>query len=282
MIATMFRVAGLAFLISTIGTAAGAAEVDVQVMQERADGYRAEVTIRNPADRPITDWSLEFSTDRTIERAWGAEMSRTGENRYRFRPDPWTRDIAAGGQAKFTIAGPPGDEPLQPTAVELEAREATAATSSPPPDTDPPAAPPDPPAQSAAEPAPPAEPTRTTPPAQTSPSAATASRGTAGAPVDHTLAFKLQSSWESGFTAEVVVVNGSDRSLRPWRLEFALDAEIVEMWNADFRKIGNGRYVVTPKSYNDELDPNGFASFGFKTSTAFSSRPGATRLSAVN
>ena len=24
-------------------------------------------------------------------------MSRTGENRYRFRPDPWTREIAAGG-----------------------------------------------------------------------------------------------------------------------------------------------------------------------------------------
>lgn len=281
MIASLFRVAGLAFLISTIGAAAGAAEVDVRVTQERADGYRAEVIIRNPADRPITDWSLEFSTGRTIERAWGAEMSRTGENRYRFRPDPWTREIAAGGQAKFTVAGPPGDEPLQPTAVELEARQATAAASAPR-DADPPPAAPEPPSQPAAKPAPPAQPKRTTTPAQPSPSAATAFRGTAGAPVEHTLAFKLQSSWESGFTAEVVVVNGSDRSLRPWRLEFALDAEIVEMWNADFRKTGNGRYVVTPKSYNDELDPNGFASFGFKTSTAFSSQPAATRLSAVN
>ena len=247
MIASIFRVAVFAVLIATVGAAARAAEIDVRVTQERADGYRAEVIIRNPADRPITDWSLEFSSGRTIERAWGAEMTRTGENRYRFRPDPWTREIAAGGQAKFTIAGPPGDQPLQPTAVELEARQK-----------------------------------RTTTPSHPAPSAATIARGTAGEAVEHTLAFKLQSSWESGFTAEVVVVNGSDRRLRPWRLEFALDAEIVEMWNADFRKIGNGRYVVTPKSYNDELDPNGFASFGFKASTAFSSQPAATRLTAVN
>jgi len=282
MIASIFRVAVFAVLIATVGAAARAAEIDVRVTQERADGYRAEVIIRNPADRPITDWSLEFSSGRTIERAWGAEMTRTGENRYRFRPDPWTREIAAGGQAKFTIAGPPGDQPLQPTAVELEARQATASTSSTPTPSDPSPAPPEPPSRPVAKPAPSAKQKRTTTPSHPAPSAATVARGTAGEAVEHTLAFKLQSSWESGFTAEVVVVNGSDRRLRPWRLEFALDAEIVEMWNADFRKIGNGRYVVTPKSYNDELDPNGFASFGFKASTAFSSQPAATRLTAVN
>src|SRR5690606_29138035 len=213
MIASIFRVAVFAVLIATVGAAARAAEIDVRVTQERADGYRAEVIIRNPADRPITDWSLEFSSGRTIERARGAEMTRTGQNRYRFRPDPWTREIAAGGQAKLTIAGPPGDQPLQPTPVEVAARQT--ATSSSPPRSGPPPAPPEPPSRPVAKPAPSAKQKRTTTPSHPAPSAATVARGTAGEAVEHTLAFKLQSSWESGFTAEVVAVNGTARRLRP-------------------------------------------------------------------
>lgn len=282
------RFAATMLLLCGLGAPATAADVGVQVTQERSDGYRAEVVIRNPGEKRITDWSLEFSADRAIERAWGAEMSRSGDNRYRFRPDPWTREIAAGGQAKFTVAGPPGETPLAPAGVKLDAKYAAAADAPPPEAKEPAVAaapkspPPKPKTQPKSQPKADRSEKRSTPPAAAAKQTASRDTGAPATPVDHTLAFKLQSSWDSGFTAEVVVVNASERTLKPWRLEFDLPGEIVEMWNADFRKVGSGRYLVTPKPYNDQIDPNGFASFGFKTSTAFQARPEDSRLGAVN
>ena len=249
--------------------ASAAAEMDFQITSDRGDTYRAAVTIDNPGDRKVTGWTLEFTLDRDVVQTFGAQMTRIAADRYRFTPSEWTREIAPGGQAKFTFVGKPGNLKSGPQQVKLDVSfaEAGAAVAAPAP-TPAPA-----PVQQAA-PAP--KQAWTERPAGER--VASAGRPTSGSGVPHLVAFKLNGSWHNGFTAQVAVVNNTDRMIRPWRLEFDLDSPIEEIWDAQVRQIGEGRYVVTPRDYNQELPPGGFIVFGFKGGSAFKARPSDTRL----
>lgn len=280
----MFR-AGLWLLILALGSLAApgmAAEMDFQITSDRGDTYRAAITIDNRDDRKITDWSLEFTLDRDVVQTFGAQMTRIAADRYRFTPSEWTKEIAPGGQAKFTFVGKPGNLKTGPQQVKLDVSYTPSPTS---PTVATPAPPPPPVASADVQPKPPAPAPKPAAPApkpawkQTSPdNAVSVGKPTTGGGIPHVVAFKLKGAWNNGFTAEIAVVNNTDRMIRPWRLEFEFDNKIEEMWEAQYKRVGDGRYVVTPRDYNQELPPGGFIVFGFKGADAFHGRPSDTKL----
>ena len=266
----------LPLALALIAGASAAAEMDFQITSDRGDTYRAAVTIENPGDRRVTDWTLEFTLDRDIVQTFGAQMTRIAADRYRFTPSEWTKEIAPGGQAKFTFVGKPGNLKSGPQQVKLDASYSAATVAAPTPTP----APPPPAAQAVPAPQPaPAPRQQWTEKPAAGERVASAARPTSGSGIPHLVAFKLKGSWHNGFTAEIAVVNNTDRMIRPWRLELDLDNKIDDMWDAQFRRVGEGRYVVTPRDYNQELPPGGFVVFGFKGGDAFRARPSDTKLS---
>src|SRR3546814_13406811 len=90
-----------------VGTAA-AADAVFEVTGDRPDGFRAAVTLRNPEDRAVADWTLDMRLERTVIQAFGADADEVGPGRWCFRPVDWTREIPARGEIRFTFIGRPG------------------------------------------------------------------------------------------------------------------------------------------------------------------------------
>jgi cellulase/cellobiase CelA1 len=236
--------------------------------------FRAAVTLRNPDARAVDGWTIDIDLDRSVVQAFGAEASEVSPGRWRFRPVDWTRQIPPGGEVRFTFIGRPGGLSVDPPETKLEVTYASPA---------PPQAAAPTPAKPAAQPAPsPApSPAPTPAPAPAPPQQAAPEQKPTpptGTEVVHTLGFKVKDAWADGFVGEVAVVNGSERSLRPWRFEFAMDGRIEQTWGADIKADGDGRWVALPHDYNREIEPGGFATFGFKSTSPFRSRPASTRL----
>ncbi|MET4699231.1 hypothetical protein ABIE65_002261 [Constrictibacter sp. MBR-5] len=282
----LFSLVALAAFVPPLGGPARAADAAFEVTGDRQENFRAAVTLGNPEDRKVGDWTLEMRLDRTVVQAFGAEAEQVEKGLWRFRPVDWTKEIPAKGEVRFTFIGRPGglgtaqpDMKLDVTYVADTPVAQTPAPSAPPPAPAPAQGPaPSPaPAPSAAGAAAPAQPEKAAGPAA-QPGKTAAPTPADGTAVAHTLGFKLKDSWPDGFVGEVAVVNGSDKTLRPWRFEFALDGKIDQAWGAVVKPAGAGRWVAVPEAYNKELEPGAFATFGFKATTPFKSRPSATAL----
>ncbi len=279
--------AGLALwgLAAHLSPAAGA-EASFEVTGDRGENFRAAVTLKNADERAVGDWTLDMALDRTIVQAFGAEATQIEPGRWRFRPADWTREIPAKGEVRFTFIGRPGGLPATSPALDLDvtyaapvAKEAPAAppvgeTAARPSDAQPSPAPAaGAPRQQPAE-RPQAQPEQAAVPPRPAPAPA----AEAGTAVPHTLGFKLKDAWAEGFVGEMAVVNQGERTLRPWRFEFALDAKIQDAWGAAIKPAGEGRWVAVPENYNSEIEPGSFATFGFKAVSKYAGRPASTKL----
>ena len=263
----LFSLVALAAFVPALGGPARAADAAFEVTGDRPENFRTAVTLANPDARRVGNWTLEMRLDRTVVQAFGAEAEQVEKGLWRFRPVDWTKEIPAKGEVRFTFIGRPGGLGTAQPDMKLDVTYVaeTPVAQAPPAPTPTPT--PSPAAAPASPPAAPAQPARTAAP--------TPAGGTA---VAHTLGFKLKDSWADGFVGEVAVVNGSDKTLRPWRFEFALDAKIDQAWGAVVKPAGAGRWVAVPEEYNKELEPGAFATFGFKSTTPFKTRPTGTAL----
>ena len=259
----LFSLVALTAFVPALGGPARAADAAFEVTGDRPENFRAAITVGNPDDRKVGNWTLEMRLDRTVVQAFGAEAEQVEKGLWRFRPVDWTREIPAKGEVRFTFIGRPGNLGAAQPEMKLDV---TYAPETPVAQTPPPA-----PTQT-----PTAAPTPAPAPSQPAKTAAPTPAG--GTAVTHTLGFKLKDSWADGFVGEVAVVNGSDKTLRPWRFEFALDGKIDQAWGAVVKPAGAGRWVAVPEEYNKELEPGAFATFGFKSTTPFKTRPTDTAL----
>ncbi len=74
-------------------------------------------------------------------------------------------------------------------------------------------------------------------------------------------------SWGEGYTAEVSIKNTSDKKIHNWNLMFALDGEILSIWNAKISSRNeDGLYTIEGESYNSNINPGSAVSFGFNAS----------------
>lgn len=75
--------------------------------------------------------------------------------------------------------------------------------------------------------------------------------------------FEITDSWNSGHTAELVLVSDKAVSYSNWQLEFDYDGAINSLWNAEVEDLGGGRYRVTAPSWDQTLEPGESLAIGF-------------------
>lgn len=80
---------------------------------------------------------------------------------------------------------------------------------------------------------------------------------------NYTLDYRVDSKWENGFTANVVLSNKTQTAIEDWVLEFDFDNEIANIWNAVVVSHEGNHYVIKNAGYNQNIDTNGNISFGF-------------------
>ncbi|GAB3495284.1 glycosyl hydrolase family 18 protein [Nocardiopsis coralliicola] len=95
----------------------GAVTVEHSEQSRWPSGYQAEITIDNPTDAPLKDWSVEITLagDARVHAMWDATLTEredSGEGAsYTVAPPEWGADVPAGGSYTFGYTGTGGDGP---------------------------------------------------------------------------------------------------------------------------------------------------------------------------
>ncbi len=74
--------------------------------------------------------------------------------------------------------------------------------------------------------------------------------------------FTVNNSWNTGYCANVKIINNSDETISGWTVEFTLDATINNLWNANWSNSGN-TYTASNKNWNANISAGGSRKFGF-------------------
>ena len=85
--------------------------------------------------------------------------------------------------------------------------------------------------------------------------------------------FKVTSNWNTAFSGQISITNHASWIIWDWKLEFDFRHTITSLWNADYRKLPNGRWVIEPgrKAWvQKNIKPGQKLTFGF------SAKPGGT------
>lgn len=101
----LFKVCSIAISFVSFSSSVIAAQCQYVIVDEWAQGFKAEVTIVNN-DAPITDWTLqwEWSDGSSFNNGWNATYDCTGST-CSVTPPSWLNQIASGGNFTFGFIG---------------------------------------------------------------------------------------------------------------------------------------------------------------------------------
>lgn len=91
--------------------------------------------------------------------------------------------------------------------------------------------------------------------------------------LDMKITFKLVSSWEGGYNAEISINNPTDVSYEDWALEMVTGDKIANMWNAGLTEKEAGKYQVTNLGYNQDVKAGKTVTFGYTAASTFTEYP---------
>ena len=91
--------------------------------------------------------------------------------------------------------------------------------------------------------------------------------------LDMKITFKLVSSWDGGYNAEISINNPTDASYEDWALEMVTGDTIANIWNAGIEKNEDGKLLVTNLGYNQDVKAGKTVTFGYTASTSFTEYP---------
>ncbi|MEM9551074.1 MAG: cellulose binding domain-containing protein, partial [Pseudomonadota bacterium] len=72
----------------------------------------------------------------------------------------------------------------------------------------------------------------------------------------------IESQWSSGFVAQLVFA--AEDAVNSWTLQFEMNADITNIWNAEIVSKEGNLYTVKNVGFNGNLSAGGEASFGFQ------------------
>ena len=79
--------------------------------------------------------------------------------------------------------------------------------------------------------------------------------------------FTVRRDWGTGFVADMAIINDGPDDINDWILEFDLDRNITNLWNATIVSHVGTRYVIRAASWNRVIKANGGrVEFGFEAS----------------
>ncbi len=76
--------------------------------------------------------------------------------------------------------------------------------------------------------------------------------------------YKVTSSWNTGFNADIEIINKGEKEISPWELEFHFpgNQNITSLWNGEFTQIDN-KVTVIPAAWNTSIPVGGSVRVGF-------------------
>jgi len=75
--------------------------------------------------------------------------------------------------------------------------------------------------------------------------------------------YKIPEDWDTGHTGEFSLINDEGVDFENWQIEFDYGAAIGNYWNAELESLGNGRYRLTPPSWDNTLNQGENLAIGF-------------------
>ncbi|MEL6309682.1 MAG: glycosyl hydrolase family 8, partial [Chloroflexota bacterium] len=236
-------------------------DVNVSLQSEWNSGYTAQVNIRNRASAPISGWtlSLDLAPNVTLLNAWNVETSSqsgtvlivgAGQNHYNgvipargvvsfgFQVShsgsysvPIVLNIN-GTSCSGTVINPPTPQPtsVQPTTIPVQ---------------------------------PTTQPNTPVPPATATPVAPVVTVGC-------TVTFSFSNTWNTGYTASVLVRNDGTTPIRDWSLNFNLgsDVTVSNSWGSGSQTQSGSTVTMrsTGNHYNAVIQPGQQIQLGFNAS----------------
>lgn len=90
---------------------------------------------------------------------------------------------------------------------------------------------------------------------------------------DYNITYGILEQWDTGFTAEIIIKNQTDKPIEDWRLSFLYDNEIYEIWNAAICAKSENHYEISGRAYNQNIAPDSSISFSFRVENGNASCP---------
>ena len=75
--------------------------------------------------------------------------------------------------------------------------------------------------------------------------------------------FKILNDWNNGFQGEIAIENDSNVAIEDWTLQFTVDFEIQQLWNAEIVSRDGNTYTVKYLTWNKDINVGSSVSFGF-------------------
>jgi hypothetical protein len=224
----------------------------VTIQSDWGSGYCAGVTVTNGGAQPA-DWQVTVAVDGTVTQTWNATVVASPPGQLTAGGVAWNDVLAGGAGTSFGFCATRGSVAPTPT------RTASAA----PPRTSTATRPPATPTATASRP--PATRTATRPSASATatrpPATATATRTQSAGGGSASAQVVPFDDWGSGYCANVVVSTNSTTPV-DWRVTFAIDGHLRELWNATYSQMGN-QLTVEGLSWNNLATRQQPVTFGF-------------------
>ena len=80
---------------------------------------------------------------------------------------------------------------------------------------------------------------------------------------DYTFDYKIISDWTQGFNAEITLTNNSDKEINDWEVEFDMDNDIKDIWNATIQEKNETKYIIKSPDFAQNLAAKSSFTFGF-------------------
>ena len=90
---------------------------------------------------------------------------------------------------------------------------------------------------------------------------------------DYTFDYKIISDWTQGFNAEITLTNNSDKEINDWEVEFDMDNDIKDIWNATIQEKKGTKYILKSPDFAQNLAAKSSFTFGFTVMGGNSSNP---------
>lgn len=85
---------------------------------------------------------------------------------------------------------------------------------------------------------------------------------------NYEVVFQVQSTWETGMCAEIILKNVGDSVIEDWMLEFDFNGNITELWNGEIVEHVDNHYVIKNPKYQQNLRVDERVQIGFLTNTS--------------
>ncbi len=93
--------------------------------------------------------------------------------------------------------------------------------------------------------------------------------------------FKLVSSWEGGYNANIRIDNTSDVPIENWKIQMDYTGDISNIWNAVMEESEEGIYIIKNSGWNQDIAVGSYVEFGLSGQENFVDFPTAYKMLSV-